>query len=103
MLSLLWVNIYSKQGILDFAFGPLFGVAGYPDYFYVSYTVKLDNEVSSFTLVGVGIDAAAAAATLLLLLYVFLMASDGGILFLRRFKVFPTPYSMYTDLTLSGL
>eukprot|EP00903_Cladosiphon_okamuranus_P010392 g9830.t1 len=43
-----------EEGLLDFTFGPLFGVSGYPDYFYVSYTVQLDdgeaqrNRVSRF-------------------------------------------------------
>eukprot|EP00903_Cladosiphon_okamuranus_P006181 g6078.t1 len=33
-----------EEGLIDFAFGPLFGVPGYPDYFYVSYSVLLDGE-----------------------------------------------------------
>eukprot|EP00903_Cladosiphon_okamuranus_P006180 g6077.t1 len=40
-------DIYSvnrEEGLIDFAFGPLFGVSGYPDYFYVSYSVLLDGE-----------------------------------------------------------
>ncbi|CAM9759383.1 unnamed protein product [Scytosiphon promiscuus] len=32
-----------EEGLLDFAFGPLFGVAGYPSYFYLSYTCQLDD------------------------------------------------------------
>ena len=34
------------QGLLDFAFGPMFGVSGYPDNFYVSYSCQLYYEVS---------------------------------------------------------
>ena len=29
------------------AFGPQFGVSGFPDYFYLSYTVDLNDGVSS--------------------------------------------------------
>ena len=36
----------SRQGLLDFAFGPMFSESGYPSYFYLSYTCMLDGEVS---------------------------------------------------------
>eukprot|EP00904_Undaria_pinnatifida_P003870 jgi/Undpi1/13484/HiC_scaffold_8.g03143.m1 len=32
-----------EEGLLDFAFGPMFGVEGYPQYFYLSHTVILDD------------------------------------------------------------
>ncbi|CAN0441744.1 unnamed protein product [Pylaiella littoralis] len=32
-----------EEGLLDFAFGPLFGVDDYPPYFYLSYTCLLDD------------------------------------------------------------
>lgn len=35
-----------RQGLLGFAFGPMFGVSGSPSYFYVSYTCQLDDGVS---------------------------------------------------------
>ncbi|CAM9310804.1 unnamed protein product [Pylaiella littoralis] len=44
-----------EEGLLDFAFGPLFGQSDYPDYFYTSYTVRLTddenprNRLSRFT------------------------------------------------------
>lgn len=38
--------LFRYQGLLDFAFGPLFGVTGYPSYFYLSYTCQLDDGVS---------------------------------------------------------
>eukprot|EP00903_Cladosiphon_okamuranus_P020570 g18881.t1 len=33
-----------EEGLLDFAFGPLFGVSGFPPFFYVSYTVLLAGD-----------------------------------------------------------
>ncbi len=36
-----------RQGLLDFAFGPLFSETGFPSYFYLSYTVQLDDGVSA--------------------------------------------------------
>eukprot|EP00903_Cladosiphon_okamuranus_P010393 g9831.t1 len=33
-----------EEGLMDFAFGPMFGVSGYPDYFYVSYTILLGDD-----------------------------------------------------------
>lgn len=57
-LHLLLTNVYSvpfrclafgpclQQGLIDFAFSPLFGVTGFPSYFYLSYTVQLDDGVS---------------------------------------------------------
>lgn len=35
-----------QQGLLSLAFGPMFGVSGYPSYFYLSYTTQLDDGVS---------------------------------------------------------
>lgn len=35
-----------QQGLLGLAFGPMFGVSGYPSYFYLSYTTQLDDGVS---------------------------------------------------------
>ncbi|CAM9143199.1 unnamed protein product, partial [Hapterophycus canaliculatus] len=32
-----------EEGLIDFAFSPLFGVTGYPSYFYLSYTCQLDD------------------------------------------------------------
>ncbi|CAN0318172.1 unnamed protein product, partial [Ectocarpus sp. 12 AP-2014] len=46
-----------EEGLLDVAFGPMFGVPSYPSYFYVSYTVLLDdgemqrNRLARFTYV----------------------------------------------------
>ncbi len=36
----------TKQGLFGLTFGPMFGVAGYPSYFYLSYNVQLDDGVS---------------------------------------------------------
>lgn len=35
-----------RQGLLDVAFGPMFGESGSPDYFYLSYTGEFDDGVS---------------------------------------------------------
>lgn len=35
-----------RQGLLDFAFGPMFGVDGYPPYFYLSYNCITRRRVS---------------------------------------------------------
>ncbi|CAM9489417.1 unnamed protein product, partial [Ectocarpus sp. 8 AP-2014] len=56
-----------EEGLLDVAFGPMFGDTSYPQYFYVSYTVLLDdgenqrNRLARFTYVPG--DAAATRAT----------------------------------------
>lgn len=39
-------GIFQQQGLLDFAFGPMFGVDGFPSYFYLSYTCQLNDGVS---------------------------------------------------------
>jgi len=36
----------TKQGLFGLAFGPMFGVPGYPPYFYLTYNVQLDDGVS---------------------------------------------------------
>ncbi|CAM9733940.1 unnamed protein product, partial [Ectocarpus sp. 12 AP-2014] len=56
-----------EEGLLDVAFGPMFGDNSYPQYFYVSYTVLLDdgemqrNRLARFTYVPG--DATATRAT----------------------------------------
>ncbi|CAM9165509.1 unnamed protein product [Scytosiphon promiscuus] len=32
-----------EEGLLDATFGPMFGIDGYPDYFYLSFTCQLDD------------------------------------------------------------
>ncbi|CAN0049121.1 unnamed protein product, partial [Ectocarpus sp. 6 AP-2014] len=62
-------NFYGdfEEGLLDVAFGPMFGDNSYPQYFYVSYTVLLDdgenqrNRLARFTYVPG--DAAATRAS----------------------------------------
>lgn len=41
-----FVLLVRGQGLLDVAFGPMFGQDGYEDFFYVSYTVFVNGDVS---------------------------------------------------------
>ncbi|CAM9680684.1 unnamed protein product [Pylaiella littoralis] len=51
------LHVAYEEGLLDFAFGPMFGQSGYPNYFYTSYTCDLNdgelprNRLARFTYV----------------------------------------------------